>query len=112
MATPLKQLNAFDHTDATTTPRSRGGWVGRGSPTAAPARLRPVERAVEVGVCPVCTCDAVRFDEVELGRTLKLAECPRCEHRWTTPVATTQLEPARRRLAVVPKAAVDRAAQA
>jgi hypothetical protein len=75
-------------------------------------RLRPVERRADAGVCPVCTCAEVQFDEVEFGRTMRLAECPRCEHRWTTPIATTRLAPVRRRMVAVPVASVDAAAQA
>jgi hypothetical protein len=54
----------------------------------------------------------VRFDEVEFGGRMKLAECPRCEHRWTTPIATTRLAPERLRMAVVARSSVDAAAQA
>ena len=39
--------------------------------------------------CPVCGFAEVRADEVDDGGTLFLAECPRCDHRWTsrTPMA-------------------------
>ena len=36
--------------------------------------------------CRVCGCDRVRTDVVEPGYDragLLLAECPRCDHRWT-----------------------------
>ena len=92
--------------------RSRAGWVARGAVSATPVRLQCVERRVANGACPVCTCDEVHFDEVEFGRSMRLAECPRCEHRWTTPVATTRLAPARRRMVAVPASSVDAAAQA
>jgi hypothetical protein len=35
--------------------------------------------------CPVCSSREVRFDAVEHDGWLLLAECPRCEHRWTQP---------------------------
>jgi len=92
--------------------RSRAGWVARGARAATPAKLRPVARETSPEACPVCSCREVRLDEVELGPRMKLAECPRCEHRWTTPVATTRLAPERRRMAVVTRASVDAAAQA
>ena len=62
--------------------RSRAGWVARGAVSATPVRLQCVERRVANGARPVCTCDEVHFDEVEFGRSMRLAECPRCEHRW------------------------------
>jgi hypothetical protein len=38
-----------------------------------------------VSHCRVCGFSEVRTDEVvDRGRVL-LAECPRCEHRWTSP---------------------------
>lgn len=112
------QINArAEETPIAPAPRSRSGWVARGPAAVPPEKLRPVERPAHSDVCPVCTCDEVRFDEVEFGPRMKLAECPRCEHRWTTPVATTRLArarslPAERRLAVVPGASVGRAARA
>ena len=36
--------------------------------------------------CCVCGCDPVRTDVVDPGADLAallLAECPRCDHRWT-----------------------------
>jgi hypothetical protein len=36
--------------------------------------------------CLVCGCDSVRTDAVEPSAAragLLLAECPRCDHRWT-----------------------------
>jgi len=33
--------------------------------------------------CRVCGCGEVRTDEVMNGEALFLAECPRCDHRWT-----------------------------
>ena len=33
--------------------------------------------------CLVCGCAEVRTDEVLDRGVLLLAECPRCEHRWT-----------------------------
>ncbi len=34
--------------------------------------------------CPVCGCADVRSDEVIDRGLLFLADCPRCEHRWTS----------------------------
>ena len=43
--------------------------------------LRTVERTLIR--CLVCGCSEVRTDEVlDLGWVF-LAECPRCDHRWT-----------------------------
>ena len=33
--------------------------------------------------CRVCGCGEVHTDEVVDGEALFLAECPRCDHRWT-----------------------------
>jgi hypothetical protein len=33
--------------------------------------------------CPVCASREVRTDAVEQSGWLLLAECPRCDHRWT-----------------------------
>lgn len=33
--------------------------------------------------CRVCGCAEVRTDQVEELGGLLLAECPRCDHRWT-----------------------------
>ena len=38
--------------------------------------------------CLVCGFTEVRTDEVVDRGLVLLAECPRCEHRWTSPVAT------------------------
>jgi hypothetical protein len=38
-----------------------------------------------VGPCPVCGSVVVRADEVFHRVQIRLAECPRCDHRWTTP---------------------------
>ena len=35
--------------------------------------------------CAVCGSREVRLDAVEHGGWLLLAECPRCDHRWTQP---------------------------
>jgi len=39
--------------------------------------------------CPCCSAGEIRADEVFDRGRLYLAECPRCEHRWTsrTPIA-------------------------
>jgi hypothetical protein len=34
--------------------------------------------------CLVCGCSEVRTDEVIDRGLVFLAECPRCEHRWTS----------------------------
>jgi hypothetical protein len=43
--------------------------------------LRSAERTVTR--CLVCGCSEVRTDEVVDRGFLLLAECPRCDHRWT-----------------------------
>jgi hypothetical protein len=35
--------------------------------------------------CGICGFSEVRTDEVVDGSILFLAECPRCDHRWTSP---------------------------
>ncbi len=47
--------------------------------------------------CLVCGSSEVRTDEVVDRGLVFLAECPRCEHRWTSP---TPLEAPARPLAV------------
>jgi hypothetical protein len=46
--------------------------------------------AIPGRACPVCGHSAPHIDWVEDagGRVLRLAECPRCEHRSTTPVCS------------------------
>jgi hypothetical protein len=34
--------------------------------------------------CRICGSAEVRTDEVMDGEALFLAECPRCDHRWTS----------------------------
>ena len=34
--------------------------------------------------CRVCGCAEVQTDEANDGEALVLAECPRCDHRWTS----------------------------
>ncbi len=53
--------------------------------------------------CLVCGFTEVRTDEVIDRGVVLLAECPRCEHRWTAPVPRPALRPAPRR--EVPRAA-------
>jgi hypothetical protein len=43
--------------------------------------LRRVDRTLTR--CLVCGFSEVRTDEVVDRGTILLAECPRCEHRWT-----------------------------
>jgi hypothetical protein len=46
--------------------------------------------------CLVCGSSEVRTDEVVDRGLVFLAECPRCEHRWTspTPLEATERPPA------------------
>jgi uncharacterized Zn finger protein len=39
--------------------------------------------------CAVCGSREVRTDAVEQGGWLLLAECPRCDHRWTQRLSET-----------------------
>jgi len=39
---------------------------------------------LEPVVCPVCAATEIDFDEVAQLGTLRLSECRRCDHRWTT----------------------------
>jgi hypothetical protein len=50
--------------------------------------------------CRVCGFGEVHTDQVEHRGTLILAECPRCEHRWTAPAGEVPrtLEPGLRRV--------------
>jgi hypothetical protein len=55
--------------------------------------------------CRVCGCDPVRTDVVDPGldlATLLLAECPRCDHRWTEPLQTQPLHSRRAAVAARP----------
>ncbi len=56
--------------------------------------------------CRVCGCDEVRTDDVLDQGWLQLAECPRCDHRWTScgapPARTIQV---RRVLRLAPEVA-------
>jgi len=40
-------------------------------------------QTIQAGACPVCGAREVESDAVEHGGWLLLAECPRCDHRWT-----------------------------
>ena len=55
----------------------------------AAAPLRVVSRTVER--CQVCGFTEIRTDEVVDRGVVFLAECPRCDHRWTSvqPIAAT-----------------------
>ena len=35
--------------------------------------------------CPVCASSTLRLDEVGIGGGMRLAECLRCDYRWTAP---------------------------
>jgi hypothetical protein len=48
--------------------------MARAIPTLLPPSVR----------CGVCGCNEVATDEVMDGEALFLAECPRCDHRWTS----------------------------
>ena len=56
--------------------------------------------------CQVCGCTDVRTDEVLDQGWVQLAECPRCDHRWTSrgepPARTIH---ARRALRLAPEVA-------
>jgi transcription elongation factor Elf1 len=43
--------------------------------------------AIRAATCPVCGSREVASDAVEHGGWLMLAECVRCDHRWTQPFA-------------------------
>ena len=62
------------------------------SPSPSCQPIRQVDRAVSaaqpsVSRCRVCGSSEVRTDEVVDRGAVLLAECPRCEHRWTQPAA-------------------------
>lgn len=93
--------------------KSRGGFVPN------PVRRGPSPWSVS-SPCPVCECTDVRMDEVDVPgaharsvrragdasnqaqasesslagaqaqASLRLLECPRCEHRWTEPSVSAQ----------------------
>jgi len=84
---------------------SRGGFAARTARQIAPPSRRTAP-------CPVCRCTAVRFDEVEAADVLHLAECPRCEHRWTSTAPIVRTHAPRGRVAFVRGARLDLAAQA
>jgi hypothetical protein len=72
------------------------GFVGRRDPLVAQSPELSLESPVRsVARCRVCGFAEVRTDEVVDRGTLLLAECPRCEHRWTHgPTAGPPLVPA------------------
>jgi hypothetical protein len=45
-----------------------------------------MSNSLGVRTCPVCGAHDARSDAVEHGGWLLLAECPRCDHRWTQPL--------------------------
>jgi hypothetical protein len=51
-------------------------WSGIGS--------RPIPSRTQ-GHCQRCGFSEIRTDEVVDRELMYLAECPRCEHRWTSP---------------------------
>ena len=62
---------------------------------ALPMLLRAVRR------CRVCGCCEIRTDEVVEGGIVLLAECPRCEHRFTQRIAPAPSLSPRARAAAV-----------
>jgi hypothetical protein len=48
------------------------------------ARAIPTTVLPLSGRCCVCGCGEVHTDEVMDVEPLFLAECPRCDHRWTS----------------------------
>ncbi len=58
------------------------------SPTLKSPTLRTLTR------CLVCGFTEVRTDEVVDRGVVLLAECPRCEHRWTAPAPPVAAEAA------------------
>jgi hypothetical protein len=44
--------------------------------------------------CLVCGCADVRTDEVVRDEVIFLAECPRCDYRWTARVPGAHYAPA------------------
>jgi hypothetical protein len=81
------------------------------SPSPGPHPIRQVGRAAavpqcRVSPCRVCGFSEVRTDEVVDRGAVLLAECPRCEHRWTQPASGPFVvrPPARRAAEVAPAA--------
>jgi hypothetical protein len=64
--------------------------------------------------CLVCGSSEVRTDEVVDRGLLFLAECPRCEHRWTSPapLEAPERSPAVERVSVRPPRPVQEVASA
>jgi hypothetical protein len=44
-------------------------------------------QTIQSGACPVCGAREVESDAVEHAGWLLLAECARCDHRWTQRLA-------------------------
>jgi len=61
------------------------GSVQAFQPTPRPATLPAARRTLRR--CLVCGFAEVRTDEVVDRGILLLASCPRCDHRWTEPLA-------------------------
>jgi ribosomal protein S27AE len=51
--------------------------------------------------CGICGFSEVRTDEVVDGSVLFLAECPRCDHRWTSPEPIAAHSTAARSIATI-----------
>ena len=64
----------------------------------SPLRIPPIE-ALQ---CEVCGSHEVEMDEVQSGGRLLLAECGRCDHRFTARVGSSRVVRARGLEAVQP----------
>ncbi len=53
--------------------------------------MQPIQRTLTR--CLVCGFAEVRADEVVAHGVVLLAECPRCEHRWTARLAGEPAHP-------------------
>ena len=62
---------------------------------ALPMLLRTVRR------CRVCGFSEIRTDEVVEGGIVLIAECPRCDHRFTQRIAPEPARPLRARASAV-----------
>ena len=75
--------------------------VSSSPPGGTRPRLRRFERRSGADTsqpCAVCGCARIRTDEVLDQGLWRLAECGRCQHRWTEgPYAAPSLAPARGR---------------
>jgi len=89
MASPTSEAGV-EHRPAHSSVAASAGAADAASPAAAdaasPAAAHAVSPAAAHAVspeCAVCHSVDVLHDEVDDGGPLLLAECRRCEHRWT-----------------------------